>query len=298
MRVARYAGSDFAGDEVWAVTLRPSHTSRDEQPVTDHLARLDDALSVTYHELGNAIAGISAGLNLLRETWDDLDDAQRRARLDRIERASTGTAMHLKSYLDASRIESGVFEPRPVANVLLDLVLEHLPDLGVHAGDVVVEIPDDVTVDINDTHLWSIVGNFIRNALKHAAPPIVVSATNLGAQTLIAVSDHGPGVPTDRVAGLFERFGHTGDADHTSSNGLGLWIAGTMAAAYGGSVWHEPNTPQGSRFCVKLPAAKPSSARKPQDALPGDVAQDLGGATGDRETAGVEHLPDVGRQLG
>ena len=43
MRVARYAGSDFAGDEVWAVTLRPSRTSRDEQPVADHLARLDDA---------------------------------------------------------------------------------------------------------------------------------------------------------------------------------------------------------------------------------------------------------------
>ena len=220
--------------------------------------------------------------------------------------------MHLKSYLDASRIDGGVFEPRPVAHVLLDLVLEHLPDLGAHAGDVVVEIADDVTVDIDDTHCWSIVGNFIRNALKHAAPPIVVRATNLGSQTLIVVADHGTGVPEDRLAGLFERFGHTGEADPTSSNGLGLWIAGTLAAAYGGMVWHEPHTPQGSLFCVKLPAASASSdwpessrtstdrasARQPENALAGDVAQDLGGATGDRETAGVEHLPDVGPQLG
>jgi signal transduction histidine kinase len=66
-------------------------------------------------------------------------------------------------------------------------------------------------------------------------------------------------VPKEHVSGLFERFGHTGTSSAGSSNGLGLWIASTMAAAYGGRVWYEPHSPTGSRFCAKLPAASPSS---------------------------------------
>ncbi len=254
MRVARYAGSDFAGAEVWAVTLRPSATVADSS-VSDQLARLDDALSVTYHELGNAVAGISAGLTMMRETWDTSDDDERRARLSRLERAASGMALHLKSYLDASRVENGVFEPHPTPQVLLDLVLEHLPDLGQRAAEVEVQISAGVTVHIDATHCWSIIGNFVRNALKHGGSPITVSAATLGHQTLVVVTDHGPGVPEKDVGALFERFGGDHADGRPTGTGLGLWIAATMASAYGGRVWHEPNVPTGSRFCLKLPAA-------------------------------------------
>lgn len=255
MRVARYAGSDFAGAEVWAVTLQPSKTMVADNTLSDQLSRLDDALSVTYHELGNAIAGISAGLTMLRETWDTSDDDQRRARLIRIERASSGMAMHLKSYLDASRIDNGVFEPHPSPQVLLDLVLEHLPDLGHRAAEVEVQISAGVTVNIDAAHCWSIIGNFVRNALKHGESPITISAATLGPQTLIVVTDCGDGVAPEHTAKLFERFGGDHSAGRPSGTGLGLWIAATMASAYGGRVWHEPHVPSGSRFCLKLPAA-------------------------------------------
>ena len=260
MRVARYVGSDFAGAEVWAVTLRPSATAAaDPRAVDDQLARLDDALSVTYHELGNAVAGISAGLTVLREAWPDLEDADRLHRVARIERAATGMALHLKSYLDASRIDSGVFKPRPSPHRLLDLVLEHLPDLGAHAADIEVQVSPNVTVDMDATHCWSVVGNFIRNALKHGAHPITLRAATVGPETLIVVTDHGQGVPAAHVGRLFERFGMTGPADPVTSSGLGLWIASTMASAYGGRVWYERNAPTGSRFCARLPAASPEA---------------------------------------
>lgn len=258
MRVARYAGSDFAGAEVWAVTLRPSATAAaDTNAVDDQLARLDDAMSVTYHELGNAVAGISAGLTVLREAWPDLKDEDRLQRVMRVERAATGMALHLKSYLDASRIDSGVFEPRPAPHKLLDLVLEHLPDLGTHAAEVEVQVSAHVTVDMDATHCWSILSNFIRNALKHGAPPIILRAATVGPETLVMVTDHGQGVPAAHVGRLFERFGGTGPADPGSSSGLGLWIASTMASAYGGRVWYERNAPTGSRFCARLPAVSP-----------------------------------------
>lgn len=256
MRVARYAGSDFAGAEVWAVTLRPSAPPTvDTTSVDDRLARLDDAMSVTYHELGNAVAGISAGLTVLREAWAGLEDADRLERVTRIERAASGMAMHLTSYLDASRIENGVFEPRPAPHRLLDLVLEHLPDLGAHAADVEVQISANVTVDVDETHCWSILSNFIHNAVTHGGPPIVIRAATVGPETLIVVSDSGPGVPAGHVGRLFERFGTAGEASPAAGSGLGLWIASTMAAAYGGRVWYERNSPTGSRFCARLPSA-------------------------------------------
>jgi signal transduction histidine kinase len=257
MRVARYAGSDFAGAEVWAVTLSPSaiDNAAQSRAVDDQLARLDDAMSVTYHELGNAVSGISAGLTVLREAWTELEEADRLERVTRIERAASGMATHLKSYLDASRIESGFFEPRPAPHRLLDLVLEHLPDLGAHAADIEVQISANVTVDIDATHCWSIVSNFLRNAIKHGAPPISLRAATVGPETLIVVADQGRGVPAGQTDRLFERFGTTGEANPATSSGLGLWIASTMAAAYGGRVWYERNSPTGSRFCVRLPSA-------------------------------------------
>lgn len=266
MRVARYEGPAFDADVLWAVTLRPGISPQSEDEVAQHLAKIDDALSVTYHELGNAVARISAGLTMLRDMWDSATEQARFERLVRVEHAATLMAQNLRGYLDASRVDNGVFEPRPAEHVLLDLVLEHLPDLGAQSHDVHLDIPVECSVALEAMHLWSIVGNFVNNALRHGSPPVSITARTAsgGAETVIRVSDRGSGVPDEFVADLFQRF-RRGRAT-TSSNGLGLWIAATMASAYDGHAWYEPASDGGATFCVRLPARLSTSVEADADA--------------------------------
>ncbi len=259
MRVAPYTAADsFTGSGAWAVTIRPTKLNEDTPdsasttPTSQAPAsRVDDALSLTYHELGNAVASLSAGLTMLRDSWDTKSEEDRLARVTRLERSASGLAIHLKGYLDADRAQAGAFEPRSANHDLLDIILERLPDLGLVAGEVEVDVMPGCAVMIDAAHCWSIVGNFVSNGLRHGEGPVRITASSQHGQTTICVSDSGAGVTAERVPFLFERFTHGGEA---SSNGLGLWIAATLAGAYGGKVWWEPNEPEGSRFCCLLPA--------------------------------------------
>lgn len=279
MRVAPYiAVSSFTGPGAWAVTVRLvsprdnsapfelTSASEPESAATTPAppSRMDDALSLTYHELGNAVAGLSAGLTMLRESWSSTSEEDQLVRVTRLERSASGLGIHMKGYLDADRAEAGVFQPRPSRHDLLDLILERLPDLGLSAGLVELDVIPGVTVMIDAAHCWSIIGNFITNGLKHGEGPIRITAQSRDGQTTIRVSDRGSGVSADRVPFLFQRFTHGGEA---ASNGLGLWIAATLARAYGGKVWWEANEPTGSTFCCLLPAA----AARSEPALPSEA---------------------------
>ncbi len=58
---------------------------------------------------------------------------------------------------------------------------------------------------------------------------------------VIAVEDRGPGVATDRLDRIFERFYKADPSRHGGSSGLGLAIAAEHAALLGGELRaHEP----------------------------------------------------------
>src|SRR5207253_3922290 len=97
-----------------------------------------------------------------------------------------------------------------------------------------------------------IVSNLLANAVRHGAPPIVVSATRTADELQVTIEDRGPGVAQEFVGSLFERFTR-GPTDSSEGAGLGLSIAQTYARAHGGSLTYEPAEPNGARFRLVLP---------------------------------------------
>jgi signal transduction histidine kinase len=134
------------------------------------------------------------------------------------------------------------------------VALSHLPDLGV--SSVRIDCPRDLRVMADPAYLDEIVVNLVENADKYGAPPITVSARQVGKVVELTVSDCGSGVPEGFTPRLFERYSR---ADETlrqrSGSGLGLYLVDKLARACGGNVHYEPNVPTGSRFTVTLPAA-------------------------------------------
>ena len=106
--------------------------------------------------------------------------------------------------------------------------------------------------------------NLLDNAARHGpkATPVTIDASGAGGTITVTVSDHGPGVGTDRrseIFGLFPR--RAGDA----GTGLGLAIAKAFVEAHGERIWVEEAPGGGARFCFTLPVA---AAVSPEVACP------------------------------
>ena len=67
------------------------------------------------------------------------------------------------------------------------------------------------------------------------------------------VSDNGSGIPSDRLAKVFEK--GEGDPDKDESTGLGLAIVKTFVEAHAGAVHAESEKGQGTTIRFTLPAS-------------------------------------------
>jgi two-component system cell cycle sensor histidine kinase/response regulator CckA len=67
----------------------------------------------------------------------------------------------------------------------------------------------------------------------------------------VAIADHGPGVPPDLAAKIFDPYFTT----KTTSSGLGLSISYSIIRKHGGFLHLEKNSPEGATFAFYLPAA-------------------------------------------
>jgi two-component system OmpR family sensor kinase len=98
------------------------------------------------------------------------------------------------------------------------------------------------------------------NALLHTPPDtaVRVRASLRGGQAVLEVEDEGPGIPSEQLEQLFERFFRL-DGTRASGSGLGLAIARELAELMEGTMEVE-SLPGRTVFRVALPQAKTTNA--------------------------------------
>jgi signal transduction histidine kinase len=122
-----------------------------------------------------------------------------------------------------------------------------------------LECPPELEVQADEEKLRQILVNLLSNAVKFTEPGgrIDVSCTRSGEEVEIAVSDTGIGIPTRKLATIFEPFVQV-RADLTrphEGTGLGLAISRDLARGMGGDLTAASTPGAGSTFVVRLPAA-------------------------------------------
>ncbi|MGV9450740.1 ATP-binding protein [Streptomyces sp. NPDC003635] len=105
-----------------------------------------------------------------------------------------------------------------------------------------------------------ILANLIGNALKHGGSPVRVSVRESdaedgkGAEVVIAVRDHGPGIPQDVLPHVFDRFYKaSASRPRSEGSGLGLSIALENAHIHGGEITAANSPEGGAVFTLRLP---------------------------------------------
>lgn len=121
-------------------------------------------------------------------------------------------------------------------------------------------IPDGLMLDADGDRLQQAVFNLVDNAIKYGRTEgsvIIEAHPNGDGMAEVSVADDGPGIPTESVEKVFERFFRVDKARSRESGGtgLGLAIVKHIIQAHGGSVRLESREKQGSRFIFSMPLA-------------------------------------------
>ncbi len=102
-------------------------------------------------------------------------------------------------------------------------------------------------------------GNLIENALKYgkSGKRIRVGARMLETEVEFTVQDYGPGISSEHLSRIFERFYRVDKARSRESGGtgLGLAIVRHIVIAHGGRIWAESELGKGATFHFTLPLA-------------------------------------------
>ena len=126
-----------------------------------------------------------------------------------------------------------------------------------------LEMPPSLPLVLADRdRLAQVMGNLLGNALRYVSwgGHIVVQVTEQEQEIIVSVADDGPGIPSDDLPHLFERFwrGDQARRQATGGSGLGLAIARSLVEAHGGRIWAESVEEQGSTFAFALPVSSGS----------------------------------------
>ena len=161
-----------------------------------------------------------------------------------------------------ARLDQGrPLDRRPVP--LSELVADAVADArAVEPGrPIAAQVADGVTVLGDEHRLRQVLANLLANVRVHAPAqaPVEVTLTPTGdGRAVVAVADHGPGIPPGHAARVFDRFyrADTGRSRDRGGSGLGLSIAARVVEAHGGTISHSPTPGGGATFTVTLPLAK------------------------------------------
>ncbi len=107
--------------------------------------------------------------------------------------------------------------------------------------------------------LQRVLANLIGNAVKYSdGGKVTVEARREGKGVEFTVSDTGPGIPSDAIPRIFERFWRADKsrAYQTGKSGLGLSIVKEIVLLHRGKVFVSSELEKGSCFTVLLPTQK------------------------------------------
>lgn len=213
-----------------------------------------DLVAMLSHDLRVPLSVVIGYSEMALESWPKMSEEEQMDFVRKVSKA--GLALHamLDDTLTVSALDADGVEPRCVPVRVDQAVREAITNLP---GEVPADLDllEPATAVVDRGHLDQILTNLLTNAAKYGAGAFAVSSREDGDSVTLRISDSGPGVPSDFVPRLFDRFTRSDDARAGSQKGtgLGLYITRSLLTANAGAIHYELTTGGGSIFCVELP---------------------------------------------
>ena len=235
------------------------HLLEERSCADDALATRDEFLGIVSHDLRNILGSIMAFAALIEKAGFANHTDKVRLNAQRIQSSGARMGRLIGDLVDIASIEAGALA---VSYEVVDpaaLVTEAVETFETQAAAVEITIIADVAplvslVRFDPFRIFQVLTNLLSNAIKFTPRQghIVVSVEQLGEELRFGVRDTGPGIVSDELDAIFERFYRLASTDHHGV-GLGLYISRCIVQGHHGRIWAESKLGEGSVFYFTLP---------------------------------------------
>ena len=215
------------------------------------------------HEIKTPLTGIIGAVDLL-DGGDDLPPDSRKTLFGLLRGESVRLNALAQDILELAHLEeqqrddNASFAPADLSDIARSVQTRLQPKAD--AADIRLVLGDLPPLSIScDARLVEhALSNLVENALRYSgSPDVVISLAARDKKAVLAVEDHGVGIPPEHRARIFERF-YRVDKNRSrdkGGTGLGLAIVKHIAQPHHGTATLEPVAGGGCRFELAIPLA-------------------------------------------
>ncbi len=237
----------------------------------EQLASLrEDFVSTLTHDLKTPVLGAIETLKSFQQEQFGVVTAVQQDVLGMMTRSHKSTLQLVETLLDVYRNDTQGLKLTifPVNLVpLAEEVIATLTDLAatrrvyICLGYGESDFRRSLWVNGDALQLQRVFSNLLINGINHSprGGKVEVVLESDSAYHLVKVIDNGPGITSNELPHLFERF-YQGHSDRQAKgSGLGLYLTRQIIEAHSGTIWAENRTPHGAVFGFRLPAGSPNN---------------------------------------
>jgi signal transduction histidine kinase len=218
-------------------------------------------VSMASHEFRTPLTIIDGHARRLSKMKDSISAGQIDERAGKIRAAVLRVTHLIDNLLNSARVIDGgselYFQPAEmdVAALLHEVCQLHRE--MVPSAQIVEQFAATAPLPVTgDTKLlFQVFSNLLSNAVKYspAGGAIEVDAAVTGDSVLVAVVDHGIGIPAADLSRLFERYHRGSNVSGIVGTGVGLYLVKIAIDLHGGRIEVQSKEGEGSRLTVTLP---------------------------------------------
>ncbi len=232
--------------------------------VREFAQRREDArdrfIGILGHDLRDPIGAVTITARILGR------HPRIRSHAERIEKASQRMMRMVDDLLDFARGHLGTGIPaRPAPQDLGEICRVAADEIGAAHADrsVAVELHGDLHADVDRDRAVQALENLVANAIQHGTGAVeIVAAEAEDRESIVtSVTSHGPPIPADALARIFEPVASGEPETRRAGLGLGLYIVELIARAHGATVEVSSNTER-TVFTIRWPRARVVAHRK------------------------------------
>jgi signal transduction histidine kinase len=218
----------------------------------------EDFIATVSHELLTPLGFIKGYATTLLRDDIDWDSNTRQEFLSIIDDEADRLRELIENLMDSSRLQAGTlrmsFQPLRLDTFLKDMVLR----AGSRNEEIQIYLDlkiNGLQIQADPTRLAQVFDNLLSNAIKYApGAQVKITLAKESKQAQMTVSDNGPGIASENLKNLFNRFYRVPSNNVTvRGTGLGLYICRRIIQAHGGEITVESVLGEGTTFHIYLP---------------------------------------------
>ena len=226
------------------------------QSLADTDALRTALLRAVSHDLRTPLSSIKASVTSLLQSDVGWSDADRIDFLSTIDEETDRLNHLVGNLLDMSRVQTGALTAHRRPTAVEEVIGSALRSVSQLPDRVSVDLPPDLPlIEADPVLLERAVANLVANAVAWSPPSSVVrvgAGAVGGGRVHLFVADHGPGIPLDQRALVFEPFQRLGDQPKGTGVGLGLALSKGFVTAMGGTLTIDDTPGGGCTMIIDL----------------------------------------------